>query len=261
MPATATTASPAAALPRRRRRRAGARGPTTTTTTTTAVPEPLVVQVRQRPGRIPKSNDDDDGDTDASPGIRGMLDAAAPASDDDDNDASPGIRGMQQQQEHWQQQYWQHKLSMRLCPHLGSDAPNRRCGSARIWVAMPGAPVPTHVRSSISVCSCRSPRRRSRFSVDGGKAGTPGSPAFLPTGGILRDNSRRMFGSASSRIRELIRFQNVHCEIVHRLGSELKGAGCAMHPASEISVRSSCPTHLGCMLGLMSAEQIRQYLR
>jgi len=53
----------------------------------------------------------------------------------------------------------------------------------------------------------------------------------------------------------------VHCEIVHRLGSELQGAGCAMHPAREIVLRDSCPTHLGCMLGLMSAEQIRQESR
>ena len=69
--------------------------------------------------------------------------------------------------------------------------------------------------------SCRTPRRRSRFSVDGGKVGTPGSPIFLPAGSIPRDDSRRILSDASSRIRELISFQNVHCEIVHWLGSDL----------------------------------------
>ena len=83
----------------------------------------------------------------------------------------------------------------------------------------------------------------------------------LEAGVIIRDNSWRIPRSASSRIRELISLSNVHCEIVHWVGSDFKGAGCVTRPASEISLEDSGPTHLGCMLGLMSAEQIRQNLR
>ena len=144
---------------------------------------------------------------------------------------------------------------MRLCPHLGRRArglPNP-CGDH---------PIARYVRPSLCVCARWTPERRSRFSKgrsgDRGTVATPGSASRLEAGVILRGSSWRIPRSASSRIRELISLSNVHCEIVHRVGSDFKGAGCVTRPASEISLGESCPTHLGCMLGLMLAEQIRQ---
>ena len=96
--------------------------------------------------------------------------------------------------------------------------------------------------------------------MDMGGTGIPSEPSQPSVGTVLEDSSGHTVRSANSRIRELIRFQHVHCEIVHWVGCDLEGAGCVTHPASEISLQDSCPTHLVCMLGLMSAEQITQDL-
>ena len=91
---------------------------------------------------------------------------------------------------------------------------------------------------------------------DGFRSSSPGTEVLFLAGVILADNSWRISSSAIPCLKELIVSISVHCEIVHRLGSEFEGAGGETHPASEILLRKSCPTHLGCMLGLMSAEQI-----
>ena len=199
--------------------------------------------VAHRPGRIPR--DDDDDDNNAFPCEREMLDAAPPAS---------GLR--------------RPELSMRLRPHLGHCAQGSMTPYSDQSIA-------SYVRPLLCVCARWTPESRSRFSVDGGKSGAPGSSAFLLAGVIPRDNSRRMLGSAGSRIRELISFPSVHCEIVHGVGSFYRPAssGSTLWPArsstwgvepiprGEISFEGSCPTYLRCMLGLMSAEQIRQGLK
>ena len=176
------------------------------------------------------------------------LDAAMPASDDYDKVAYPGIRGMLNAAEPASGPS-SPELSMRFRPQSGHCAQ----GSS---IPHGDRPIAPYVRPLL--CARWTPRWRSRSSVDGGEVGTPGGPTFLLAGITLRGKPRRRLGSANSRIRELISFQNVHCEIVHRLGSEFTGAGGETHPASEIVLRDSCPTHLGCRFGLMSAEPIRR---
>ena len=63
----------------------------------------------------------------------------------------------------------------------------------------PGAPIPPHIRPSVCVRARRTPVRRSRFSVDGGRVATPGSAPLLQTGTIRGDRTCRIFRSASSR--------------------------------------------------------------
>ena len=95
--------------------------------------------------------------------------------------------------------------------------------------------------------------------MDMGGTGIPSEPP-QPSVGTVPDDSSGTVRSANSRIRELMRFQYAHCEIVRRVGSDPKVAGCVRRPASEIFFGESCPTHLGCTLSLMSAERIRQNL-
>ena len=96
--------------------------------------------------------------------------------------------------------------------------------------------------------------------MDMGRVGIPSEPP-QPSVGTVPDDSSDIVRSANSRIRELIRFQRVHCDIVHWVGSDPRVAGCMRHLANEISSEDSGPTHLGCTLSLMSAERIRQNLR
>ena len=95
------------------------------------------------------------------------------------------------------------------------------------------------------------PVRRSRFSTRWGGSGIPSEPTPKPNARTIpRDRSCRIFRNASSHSGEIIRGisrLHAHCNIVRGLG-----------PTS--SVRDSCPTYLGRMLGLMSAEQITQKL-
>ena len=179
------------------------------------------------------------------------LDAAMPASDDDDKVASPGIRGMLNAAEPASGPS-SPELSMRFRPHLDHCIRGAKIPHGDQSIA-------SYVRSLIG--ARWTPRRGSRFSVGRGSTGIPSDPVPLLAGVITRDNPCPISRSASSRLRELISLPNVHCEIVHGSGSDFEGAGCVTHPASEISLEDSCPTHLGCMLGLMSAEQIRQDLR
>ena len=94
--------------------------------------------------------------------------------------------------------------------------------------------------------------------MDMGGTGIPSGPSQPSAGTVLEDSSCHTVRSANSRIRELIRFQHAHCEIVRWVGSDPRVAGCVRHPASESSSGDSTPTYLGCTLSLMSAERIRQ---
>ena len=141
--------------------------------------------------RQSKDNGDDDDDTDASPGIRGMLDAAAPASDDDNNNASPGIRGMLNAAAP-APGLSRPEPSMRFCPHPGRCAQGSRIPHGEQSIA-------SYVRPLLCVCARWTPVRRSRFSVDGGRVATPGSAPLLQAGTIRGDRTCRIFRSASSR--------------------------------------------------------------
>ena len=141
--------------------------------------------------------------------------------------------------------------SMRVRPHLGCQAQGPLSPNGDRSIA-------SYIRSLL--CARWTPESRSRSSGDRGRFATPGSAHRLEAGVILRDNSWRILRSASPCLGEPTISISEHCDIVHR-GSDFKGAGCVTRPASEISLGESCPTHLGCMLGLMSAKQIRQNLR
>ena len=93
-----------------------------------------------------------------------------------------------------------------------------------------------------------------------GRTGIPSEP-LQPIVGTVPDDSSGTVRRAYSRIRELMRFQYAHCEIVCRVGSDPKMAGCIMQPASEVSLEDSAPNYLGCTLSLMSAGRIRKNLR
>ena len=70
---------------------------------------------------------------------------------------------------------------------------------SQVRVATPSsAPLP-YIRPSVCVRARRTPVRRSRFSVDGGRVATPGSAPLLQTGTIRGDRTCRIFRSASSR--------------------------------------------------------------
>ena len=79
--------------------------------------------------------------------------------------------------------------------------------------------------------------------------------------GIPSEPLQASVQNANSRIRAVIRYQGVHCKIVHRVGSDLGTAGCVRHPAREIFFGGSCPIYFGCTLSLMSAERISEGLR
>ena len=110
-----------------------------------------------------------------------------------------------------------------------------------------GPPRP-HTRSFvICVHVRRTPENGSEFSVDIGGAGIPSEPPPLPIAGTIpRDRSCRILCSEILRSGEIISEysrSHAHCKIVRGL-------------APTSSSESSLPIYLGCMLSLMSAEQI-----
>ena len=76
---------------------------------------------------------------------------------------------------------------------------HRPYARSRVRVATPGRAPTLHIRPSVCVRARRTPVRRSRFSVDGGRVATPGSAPLLQAGTIRGDRTCRIFRSASSR--------------------------------------------------------------
>ena len=126
-----------------------------------------------------------------------------------------------------------------------------------------GPPRPANRSFVLSVRLGLAPEKRSRAAADMGRTGIPSEP-LQPIAGTVPHDSSDIVRIASPRLGEIIRgirCQDVHCDIVHRVGSDPKMAGCMKRPASEIFLGVSVSTYSGRTLSLMLAGRIRQNLR